>query len=77
MWDFFFSQYKDYDTFSIWLECIAFVFGLISVLFAKKRSVLVYPTGMVATIISVYLLYKANYFGDMAMNFYYSIIYLY
>lgn len=77
MWDFFFSQYKDYDTFSICLEFIAFIFGLVSVLFAKKRSVLVYPTGMVATIISVYLLYKANYFGDMAMNFYYSIVSLY
>ena len=53
------------------------MFGLISVYYAKKRNVLVYPTGLVATIISVYLLYKANYFGDMAMNFYYSIMSIY
>ena len=73
MLEFLFSQYKDTPIQNIILEFLAFVFGLISVCFAKKRNVLVYPTGLVATIISVYLLYKAEYFGDMTMNFYYSI----
>ncbi|MBF01821.1 MAG: nicotinamide mononucleotide transporter [Flavobacterium sp.] len=77
MIDFLFSQYKEVSTQNIILEFIAFVFGLVSVFYAKKRNVLVYPTGLVATIISVYLLYKANYFGDMTMNFYYSIMSIY
>ncbi|MCO6161410.1 nicotinamide riboside transporter PnuC [Flavobacterium sp. NRK F7] len=77
MIDFLFSQYKEVSTQNIILEFIAFVFGLVSVFYAKKRNVLVYPTGLVATIISVYLLYEANYFGDMTMNFYYSIMSIY
>lgn len=77
MLEFLFSQYEEVSWQDIFLEFLAFVFGLISVCFAKKRNVLVYPTGLVATIISVYLLYKAEYFGDMTMNFYYSIMSIY
>ena len=36
-----------------------------------------YPTGLIATVITVYLLYKAEYFGDMMMNFYYSVMSVY
>jgi nicotinamide mononucleotide transporter len=37
----------------------------------------VYPSGLIATIITTYLLYKAQYFGDMTMNFYYSVMSIY
>ena len=67
--DFFFNAYKETSTFFIILEAIAFVFGIASVWYAKKENILVYPTGLVATIITMYLLYKAEYFGDMMMNF--------
>lgn len=77
MIEFLFSQYDGVPIQNIILEFIVFIFGLISVYYAKKRNVLVYPTGLVATIISIYLLYKANYFGDMAMNFYFSIMSIY
>ena len=77
MIDFLFAQYKDVPYYNIVLEFVVFLFGLISVYYAKKRNVLVYPTGLVATIISVYILFKANYYGDMAMNFYYSIMSIY
>ncbi len=36
-----------------------------------------YPTGLISTIITVYLLYQASYFGDMTMNFYYSLMSIY
>ena len=36
-----------------------------------------YPTGLISTVITVYLLYQASYFGDMTMNFYYSIMSIY
>jgi nicotinamide mononucleotide transporter len=77
MLDFFISQYKDASTFQISLEFLAFVFGLISVFCAKKENIWVYPTGLVSTIITVYLLYQAKYFGDMTMNFYYSVMSIY
>lgn len=74
IFEFFLNAYKDASLTQIVLEAIAFVFGIASVLFAKKENIWVYPTGLVATIISIYLLYTAGYFGDMMMNFYYSVM---
>jgi len=74
---FFLDAYQNTPTSFIALEAIAFVFGIASVWYAKKENILVYPTGLVATIITVYLLYKAQYFGDMMMNIYYTIMSIY
>lgn len=77
MTEFLFSQYKDALLLQIILETLTFLFGIISVYFAKKENIWVYPTGLIATVISVYLLYKAEYFGDMTVNFYFSIMSIY
>ncbi|MCF6128492.1 nicotinamide riboside transporter PnuC [Flavobacterium sp. AS60] len=77
MFEFLFNQYKDASTTQIVLEFLAFVFGIASVFYAKKENILVYPTGLIATVITVYLLYQAKYFGDMTMNVYYSIMSIY
>ena len=61
----------------IFLEMIAVLFGIISVVYAKKENILVYPTGIICTVITVYILYKAEYFGDMMMNIYYSSMSIY
>ena len=53
------------------LEIIAVIFGLVSVWYAKKDSILVFPTGIISTIIFVYLLYKWELIGDMMINAYY------
>ena len=77
MLEFLLSQYKNASTTQILLEFTAFVFGIISVFCAKKENILVYPTGLISTVITVYLLYQAKYFADMTMNFYYSIMSIY
>jgi nicotinamide mononucleotide transporter len=77
MLDFFISQYKHASFLQIFLEFLAFVFGIISVFCAKKENIWVYPTGLISTVITVYLLYQAKYFGDMTMNVYYSIMSVY
>lgn len=77
MFEFLFSQYKNASITQILLEFTAFIFGIISVFCAKKENIWVYPTGLISTIITVYLLYQAKYFGDMTMNFYYSIMSIY
>jgi len=77
IFDFFLAQYQNASTTSIVLEIIVFIFGIASVWYAKKENILVYPTGLIATVLTVYLLYKAEYFGDMMMNFYYSIMSIY
>ncbi|RKS25984.1 nicotinamide mononucleotide transporter [Flavobacterium endophyticum] len=77
MIDFFLEAYKDKPTLDIILEAIVFVFGILSVYYAKKENILVYPTGIIATVITVYLLYKAGYFADMTLNIYFSIMSVY
>jgi len=73
----FLDPYQNTPTSFIILEGCAFIFGIASVWFAKKENILVYPSGLVATIVTVYLLYKAKYFGDMMMNLYYSVMSIY
>ena len=77
MIDFFIDAYKNATAFDITMEAIVFVFGILSVYYAKKENILVYPTGIIATIITVYLLYKAAYFADMTLNIYFSVMSIY
>lgn len=77
MIEFFFGAYKETSWLNIGLESIVFVFGILSVWYAGKENILVYPTGLIATIITVYLLYLAGYLGDMILNGYYSCMSLY
>jgi len=77
MFDFFFGAYKEASMLQIVLESIVFIFGILSVWYAGKENILVYPTGIIATIITVYLLYVIGYYGDMILNGYYSIMSVY
>ncbi|HWR94621.1 MAG TPA: nicotinamide riboside transporter PnuC [Flavobacterium sp.] len=77
MIEFFLNNYKNVPLIDIFLEFIVFVFGILSVWFAKKENIWVYPTGLIATLITTYLLYKAEYFGDMMINGYFSIMSVY
>lgn len=77
IFDFFFAQYSTYPTFYIVLEIIAVIFGFLSVWYSKQENILVYPTGLVSTIIYVYLLWQWSLLGDMMINFYYSTMSIY
>ena len=74
VYDFFHSSYSDYSRIDIVLEFLAFWFGIISVVFAKKQNILVYPTGIICTIITMYLMYKVSLLGHILVNLLYTII---
>lgn len=74
VFDFLFQQYSGYATLDIVLEIIGVFFGLISVWYAKKNNIWVYPTGMISTAIFVYLLFKWALLGDMIINAYFFIM---
>lgn len=74
IFEFFFGQYATYETIDIILEIVAVVFGFLSVWFSKQNNILVFPTGMISTIIFVYLLLKWELLGDMMINGYYFIM---
>lgn len=77
MLEFFFNSYKDKAVLDIFIEIIVFFFGIMSVIYAKKENILVFPVGLIATVLTVYLLYKVGYFADMTVNIYYSIMSVY
>ena len=75
--NFLFEQYKTYSTLDITLEIIAVIFGFLSVWFSKQNKIWVFPTGMVSTLIFVYLLFKWQLLGDLMINAYYFIMSVY
>jgi nicotinamide mononucleotide transporter len=77
IFEFLFGQYADYNTLDIVLEIVAVFFGFLSVWFSKENKIWVFPTGMISTIIFVYLLLKWELLGDMMINAYYFIMSIY
>ena len=71
------AQFVDNLKHTTWLEFIAVVSGIASVWFSKKENILVYPVGLVNTIIYVYLSVKGDLFGEASVNLYYTIVSIY
>ena len=63
--------------FDLGLEFFAAVLGIISVWFAKKNKILVYPTGIISTLIYVWILFKNQLLGDLIINTYFFLMSIY
>ena len=74
VFDFLFGQYIGHASIDVVLEITGVLFGLLSVWYAKKNNIWVYPTGMISTSIFVYLLFKWALLGDMIINAYYFVM---
>ncbi len=61
------------------LEAVAVVFGMISVVLANRNHVGLYPTGIVSTVIYIYLLAKPSVglYAEAALNLYYLVMSIY
>lgn len=75
--EFFIQPYRGADMLMVVLEFIAAFFGVISVYYAKKENILVYPTGIISTAIYVFLLSRWNLYGDLIINIYYTLMSIY
>lgn len=60
-----------------WLEYIAVFTGIASVWFSRAENILVYPVGLVNTIIYVYLSFDRHLIGEAGVNLYYTIMSIY
>lgn len=74
---FFLAPYESATALHISLEFIAALFGVISVFYAKKENILVFPTGIISTGLYVYLLTQWNLYGDLIINIYYTLMSIY
>lgn len=77
LYDLFVKPYESYNFFQIMLEASGAVFGTLSVYFSIKKNIWVYPTGIISTLIYVYILFNFGLLGDCLINVYYTIMSVY
>ncbi|UCS95713.1 nicotinamide riboside transporter PnuC [Echinicola marina] len=54
-----------------WLEGVAVFFGIASVYFSMRENIWVYPTGIISTLIYVWICLQVKLYADMGINAYY------
>jgi nicotinamide mononucleotide transporter len=59
------------------LEYIAVFAGIASVWFSRLENIWVYPTGLINTVIYIYLSFRFGLLGEASVNFYYSVMSVY
>ncbi|WP_185871308.1 nicotinamide riboside transporter PnuC [Blattabacterium cuenoti] len=75
-----YTNYTNYTKGSLkefFLEIIAVILTIISVLFSQRNNVLVFPVGILGTTIYSYLTFITSLYGDFIINIYYTIVSLY
>jgi nicotinamide mononucleotide transporter len=60
-----------------WLQWISTVFGVAEVLLARVNNILLYPAGIISSLIAIFLLFETNLFADAALNVYYVVMSVY
>lgn len=59
------------------LETIAAIFGVLSVVLARFAHIGVFPTGLVSTLLYIYICWGAGLYADMGINVWYSLLSVY
>ncbi|AZA50744.1 nicotinamide riboside transporter PnuC [Chryseobacterium carnipullorum] len=77
LYDLFVKPYENYSAVQILLEATGTVFGILSVYFSIKKNIWVYPTGIISTLIYVYILFNFGLLGDCMINVYYTAMSIY
>jgi nicotinamide mononucleotide transporter len=57
-----------------WYEYVAVFAGIASVWFSRAENILVYPVGLINTIIYIYISFEGHLLGEATVNLYYSIM---
>ena len=57
-----------------WYEYVAVFAGIASVWYSRAENILVYPVGLINTIIYIYISFNGHLLGEAAVNFYYTIM---
>ena len=77
LYSLFIAPYEGALWYNILLEFIAAFLGVVSVFYAKKENILVFPTGIISTGLYVWLLSQWQLYGDLIINIYYTLMSIY
>ncbi len=58
-------------------EFIGVIAGIASVWFSRKENILVYPVGLINTVIYIFISVEGNLYGEASVNLYYTIMSIY
>jgi nicotinamide mononucleotide transporter len=72
-WHLFWQQISETDA----LQWIAVALGVAEVLLAKANKIALYPAGILGTLLSIYILYRAGLFAECGLNGYYVVMSVY
>ena len=73
----FYQQFVDGIRNTTPLEYIAVFAGIASVWFSRIENILVYPVGLISTIIYSYISFKYHLIAEATVNFYYTVMSIY
>lgn len=60
-----------------WPELLSSVAQIISVWYAKKNNILVYPSGILGVLLGAYVCFNAQLYADAGLNMYYFLMSIY
>lgn len=60
-----------------WLQWLGLIFGVSEVLLARANKIALYPTGIIASAITIYLFWHGKLYAESLLNFYYVIMSVY
>lgn len=60
-----------------WVQWLAVALGVTEVLLARKNNILLYPAGIVGTLISILLLLEVHLYAESILNVYYVVMSVY
>lgn len=60
--------------FTTWYEYLAVFAGIASVWYSRRENILVYPVGLINTIIYIFISIKGNLLGEATVNLYYTVM---
>lgn len=75
----FYSQFTTQILNTTWPEAVGVIFGMISVVLANRNHVALYPTGIISTIVFIYLMAKPSVglYAEALLNVYYLVMSIY
>lgn len=59
------------------IEAIAVVFGILSVWYAQRENILVFPTGIISVLLYIYICIGVKLYADMGINAFYFVMSIY
>src|ERR1700748_824414 len=72
-WQLFWQQMAETDA----LQWTATILGVAEVLLARVNNILLYPAGIIATVLSIYLFYHSGLYAEALLNGYYVVMSIY